>query len=97
MKLLEYNGFHTHTVQLKLDFTHVCMHTRNFKNCRVHTPLHIMLASTHGLGTHATHVRCKLQLTFGLTHFTCGVATGTVAVGNEIQLFTAGWLLCMLQ
>ena len=97
MKLLEYNGFHTHTVQLKLNFTHVYMHTRNFKNCRVHTPLHIMLASTHGLGTHATHVRCKLQLTFGLTHFTCGVATGTVALGNEIQLFTAGWLLCMLQ
>ena len=51
----------------------------------------------HGLGTHATHMRCKLQLTFGLTHYTCGVATGTVAVGNEIHLCTAGWLLCMLQ
>ena len=56
-----------------------------------------MLACTHGLGTHATHKRCKLQLTFGLTHYTCGVVIGTVAVDNEVQLFAAGWLHCMLQ
>ena len=26
------------------------------------------------------------ELTLGLPHYTCGVTTGTVAVGNEIQL-----------
>ena len=26
------------------------------------------------------------ELTLGLPHYTCGVATGSVAVGNEMQL-----------
>ena len=97
MKLLEYNDFPAHTIQLKLNFTHACRHTRNFKNCHLYAPLHVMLACTHELGTHATHERCTSELTFGLTHYTCGVATSTVALSNEMQLFAAGWLLCMLQ
>ena len=37
------------------------------------------------------------ELTLGLPHYTCGVATGTVALGNEMQLFATASLLCMLQ
>ena len=36
------------------------------------------------------------ELALGLPHYTCGVTTGTVAVGNEIQLLAADWLLYML-
>ena len=36
---------------------------------------------------HTQHTRdaCH-ELVLGLPHYTCGVTTGTVAVGNEIQL-----------
>ena len=41
---------------------------------------------------HAHH-----ELTLGLPHYTCDVTTGTVAVGNEIQLCVAAdWLFYML-
>ena len=36
---------------------------------------------------HTQHTRdARHELTLGLPHYTCGVTTGTVAVGNEIQL-----------
>ena len=38
-------------------------------------------------GKHTRHIRdaCH-KLALGLPHYMCGVTTGTVAVGNEIQL-----------
>ena len=36
------------------------------------------------------------ELTLGLPHYTCGVTTGTIAVGNEIQLLAADWPRYML-
>ena len=37
---------------------------------------------------HTRHTRnARHELAFGLLHYTCGVPTGTVAVGNEMQLF----------
>ena len=43
---------------------------------------------------HTRHTRdaCH-ELALGLQHYMCGVTTGTVAVGNEIQLL---WFLYML-
>ena len=36
---------------------------------------------------HMQHTRdARHELALGLPHYTCGVTTGTVAVGNEIQL-----------
>ena len=36
---------------------------------------------------HTQHTRdAHHELALGLPHYTCGVTTGTVAVGNEIQL-----------
>ena len=40
---------------------------------------------------HTRDVRHELAL--GLPHYTCGVTTGAVAVGNEIQLCCADCLL----
>ena len=46
---------------------------------------------------HMRHTRDACQeLALGLPHYTCGVTTGTVAVGNEIQLLAAVWLRYML-
>ena len=55
----------------------VCAHTvaRNFGVC--------MLDSKH---TQHTRDATRHELALGLPHYTCGVTTGTVAVGNEIQL-----------
>ena len=45
---------------------------------------------------HTRHTRdARHKLTLGLPHYTCSVTTGTVAVGNEIQLFAADWFLYM--
>ena len=36
---------------------------------------------------HMQHMRdARHELALGLPHYTCGVTTGTVAVGNEMQL-----------
>ena len=45
---------------------------------------------------HTQHMRdaCH-KLALGLPHYTCGVTTGTIAVGNEIR-FAVYWLLYML-
>ena len=37
---------------------------------------------------HTRHTRnARHELALGLSHYTCGVTTGTVAVGNEMKLF----------
>ena len=37
---------------------------------------------------HTRHTRnARHKLALGLPHYTCGVTTGTVAIGNEMQLF----------
>ena len=37
---------------------------------------------------HTRHTRnARHELALGLPHYTCRVTTGTVAVGNEMQLF----------
>ena len=43
---------------------------------------------------HTRHTRdARNELALGLPHYMCGVTTGTVTVGNEIQLLAADWLL----
>ena len=49
------------------------------------------VARDFGVGTqdskHTRHTRdARHELALSLPHYTCGVTTGTVAVGNEIQL-----------
>ena len=46
---------------------------------------------------HTQHTRdaCH-ELALGLPHYMCGVTTGTVVVGNEIQLLAVDWLRYML-
>ena len=82
-----------HMVQLNLNFTHACRHT-----CVLARLTHVKLqklayahtvAHNFGVRTQASeHTRnaCH-ELALGLPHYTCGVTTGTVAVGNEMQLF----------
>ena len=82
-------------VQLNLNFTHVCRYTHVLarltraklqKLACAHT-----VARDFGVHTrdskHTLHMRdtCHM-LSLGLPHYTCGVTTGAVAVGNEIQL-----------
>ena len=50
------------------------------------------VAHNFGMRTWASeytrHTRnARDELALGLPHYTCGVTTGTVAVGNEMQLF----------
>ena len=43
---------------------------------------------------HTRHTRdARHNLVLGLPHYTCGVTTGTVAVGNEYNRFAADWVL----
>ena len=83
-------------VQLNLKFTHMCRHT-----CVLANLMHVKLqklacvrtvARNFGVHTwaseHTRHMRnARHKLALGLPHYTCGVTTGTVAVGNEMQLF----------
>ena len=80
---------HTYTVQLNLNFTHSCKHThvKLQKLACMHT-----VACNFGMRTraseHMRHTRyAHHELALGLPHYTCGVTTGIVAVGNEMQLF----------
>ena len=96
--------FMNHTVQLNLNFTHVCRYTRVLARL-THTKVKKLacactVAHDFGMCTwdskHMRHTRDthhKLALSF--LHYTCGVTTGTVAVGNEIQLLAADWLCYM--
>ena len=83
------------TVQLNLNFTHACRYMRVFA-CLMHAKLQKLacahtVACVFGMRTwdskHTQHTRdaCH-ELALGLLHYTCGVTTGTVAVGNEMQL-----------
>ena len=43
---------------------------------------------------HIQYMRdARHELALGLPHHTCGVTTGTVAVGNEIQLLAAVYVV----
>ena len=80
---------------------------QQLKNWRVHALLHAILACActvarnFGVCTrdskHTRHMRdLRHELALGLPYYTCGVTTGTVAVGNEIQLLAVDWLCYML-
>ena len=87
---------YTATVQLNLKFTHACRHT-----CALARLTRVKLqelacartvACNFGLrmwaSEHTRHTRnARHELALGLPHYMCGVTTGTVAVGNEMQLF----------
>lgn len=64
--------------------TIACLMPAKFQNWHVHTVLHTIFA-------------CH-ELTLGLSHHTCSVATGIVAVGNEnaVVLQLIGFFLLML-
>ena len=82
-------------VQLNLNFTHACRHTRVLAHL-MHAKLKklacaLTVARNFGVRTrdskHTQHTRvARHELALGLPHYTCGVTTGTVAVDNEIQL-----------
>ena len=87
---------YVHTVQLSLNFTHACMHTRVLAHLMRVKLQKLACARTvarnFGVRTWASeHMRrmrnAHHELALGLPHYTCGVTTGTVAVGNEMQLF----------
>ena len=82
-------------VQLNLNFTRACRYTRVLAHL-MHAKLQ-KLACAHTVARdfgvrmrdskHTCHTRdAHHELALGLPHYTCGVTTGTVAVGNEIQL-----------
>ena len=79
-----------------LKFTHACRHTHVLVRL-THVKLQKLACArtvtrNFGLRTwaseHTRHTRnARHELTLGLPHYKCGVTTGTVAVGNEMQLF----------
>ena len=83
-------------VQLNLNFTHICRHTRVLAHL-THVKLQKLacahtVACNFGMRTraseHMRHTRnARHELALGLPYYMCGVTTGTVAVGNEMQLF----------
>ena len=84
------------TVQLNLNFTHACRHTRVLARLTRVKLQNLACARTvacnFGVRTraseHTRHTRnARHELALGLPYYTCGVTTGTVAVGNEMQLF----------
>ena len=83
------------TVKFNLNFTHACRHTRVLARLTraklKKLPCARTVARDFGVRTrdskHTRHTRvARHELALGLPHYTCGVTTGTVAVGNEIQL-----------
>ena len=77
-------------VQLNLNFTHACRHMRARLTCVKLQKL--VCVRNFGVRTraseHTRHMRnARHELALSLPHYTCGVTTGTVAVGNELQLF----------
>ena len=89
---------HIATVQLNLNFTHAHMYTRVLA-CLTCAKLQILacactVARDVGVRTwdskHMQHMRySRHELALGLSHYMCSVTTGTVAVGNEIQLLSS--------
>ena len=87
---------HYSTVQLNLNFTHTCRHTRVLARLTFvklqKLACALTVASNFGVCTRASeHTRHTTnvcyELALGLPHYTYGVTTGTVAVDNEMQLF----------
>ena len=86
---------HAYMVQLNLNFTHACRYLRMLVSLTRAKLQKLACACTvardFGVRTreskHTRHTRdTRHKLTLGLPHYTCGVTTGTVAVGNETQL-----------
>ena len=84
------------TVQLNLKFTHACRHTRVLARLtRVKLQKLVCactVARSFGVRTrtseHTKHMtNARHELALGSPHYMCGVTTGTVTVGNEMQLF----------
>ena len=82
-------------ILLNLNFAHACRHMHML--IHLHAKLQ-KLACAHNIACnfgkytwaseHTRHIRDEHhELALGLPHYTCGVATGTVVVGNKIQLF----------
>ena len=92
-KLLQYSSIytlHTHTGTHCVSMFNVC------KTLKTGMCTHCCMQFWHAHVGQWTHVMWHMrdapyELTLGLPHCTCGVATGTVAVGNEMQLFCS-WL-----
>ena len=84
-----------HTVELNLNFAHACRYTHVLA-CLTRAKLQKLACAriiTCNFGVykwdskHMRHTRdARHELALGLPHYTCGVTTGTVAVGYEIQL-----------
>ena len=96
---------HKYMVQLNLNFTHACRYMRVLVHLTCAKVKKLAYASTVARdfdvhtrdSKHTRHTRdaCH-KLALGLPHYTCSVTTGTVAVGNEIQLLAVDWLCYML-
>ena len=66
------------------------------KSWHVHALLYAILECICGpVNTQNTIRDIHHKLALGLPHYTCGVATSTVAAGNEMQLFCS-WLASLL-
>ena len=83
------------TVQLNLNFTHACRYTRVLARLMRAKLQKLACACTvaRDFGVHTWESKrtrrtrdTRHELALGLPHYTCGITTGTVAVGNEIQL-----------
>ena len=71
-------------------------HAKLQKLAYAHTVAHEFGVQTWN-SKHTQHtIDTRYELALGLPHYTCGVTTGTVAVGNEIQLLVADWFQYML-
>ena len=76
-------------VQLSLNFTHVCRHTRvKLQKLACARTVACNFDVRTWASEHMRYTRnARHELALGLPHYTCRVTTGTVAVGNEMQLF----------
>ena len=83
-------------VQLNLKFTRTCRHACVLTHLTRVKLQKLACACTvaHNFGMrtwaseHTRHTRnTRHELALGLPHYTCGATTGTVDVGNEMQLF----------
>ena len=84
---------HAHTVQLNLNFTHACRYTRVLARL-MHAKLQ-KLACAHRIANTCDTQEMHVTSLHFVCHarYTCGVTTGTVAVGNEIQLLAAVYVV----
>ena len=99
-KTINFEILRKDSVQLNLNFTHACRYTHVLV-CLMSAKLQkLVCACTVACDfsmcawdrKHMWHTRgAHHKLSLGLPHFMCGVTTGIVAVGNEIQLLCS-WL-----